>query len=70
MIVLKFLSDTPLATFTSVYRLAVEIYEDAIIRYEAGRIIIEIYERGATPEDIEKDLAEFGHWIYVEEADA
>lgn len=74
MIALKFLWDTPFRVFEAIYRIAFEEYESAVIRYNddsvPGRVIVEIYHRGLTPEQVEDDLDKYSHWITVEEAGA
>ena len=74
MIALKFLWDTPFSVFEAIYRIAFEEYESAVIRYNddsvPGHVIVEIYHRGLTPEQVEDDLDKYSHWITVEEAGA
>lgn len=74
MIALKFLWDTPFSVFEAIYRIALEEYESAVIRYNddtvPGHIIVEIYQRGLTVEQVEDDLDKYSHWITVDEVGA
>jgi hypothetical protein len=72
MITLTFLSGTPFCVFEAIYRTAFEEYESAVIRYNdhvvPGHIIVEIYHRGLTVEQIEADIAPYTHWFTAEES--